>query len=83
VPSVTAIDPERRQAAPQPELEPHAAAPAAAQPDLESSYVGTYSDRLRNDGLNNINIVPFGAMLNDPDGNADQYRPYRNYGSIS
>ena len=50
---------------------------------LESSYVGTYSDRLRNDGLSNINIVPFGAMLNDPDGNADAYRPFQLYGGLN
>jgi hypothetical protein len=50
---------------------------------VESSYVGTYSDQLRNDGLSNINIVPFGAMLNDPDGNADAYRPYLLYGGIN
>ena len=34
-------------------------------------YVGSKSDRLRNDDLNNINMVPFGAMLNNPNGNAD------------
>ena len=49
----------------------------------ESSYVGSKSDRLRNAGLTNINIVPFGAMLNDPNGNADAYRPFQLYGAIN
>jgi hypothetical protein len=49
----------------------------------ESSYVGSKSDQLRNAGLTNINIVPFGAMLNDPNGNADAYRPFQLYGAIN
>ena len=39
------------------------------------AYVGSKSDRLLNDGLNNINYVPFGAMLNDPTGDPNLYRP--------
>jgi hypothetical protein len=50
---------------------------------FETSYVGSKSDRLRNAGLSNINIVPTGAMLNDPNGNADNYRPYLLYGDIN
>jgi hypothetical protein len=50
---------------------------------FETSYVGSKSDQLRNAGLNNINIVPFGAMLNDPNGNADAYRPFQLYGAIN
>ena len=50
---------------------------------VETSYVGSKSDQLRNAGLGNINIVPFGAMLNDPDGNADAYRPFQLYGDIN
>jgi hypothetical protein len=43
---------------------------------VETGYVGSKSDRLRNDGLANINGVPFGAMLSNPGGNADNYRPF-------
>lgn len=50
---------------------------------LEAAYVGSKSDRLLNDGLQNINYVPFGAMLNDPTGNPDLYRPYRQYGDLN
>ena len=50
---------------------------------FETSYVGSKSDQLRNAGLANINIVPFGAMLNDPNGNADAYRPFQLYGDIN
>lgn len=50
---------------------------------FETSYVGSKSDQLRNAGLSNINIVPFGAMLNDPNGNADAYRPFQLYGDIN
>jgi hypothetical protein len=49
---------------------------------VEAGYVGSKSDRLLNSGLDNLNIVPFGAMLNDPTGNANDYRPYREYGGL-
>ena len=45
------------------------------QMTIEAGYVGSKSDRLLNDGLNNLNIVPFGAMLNDPNGDPNLYRP--------
>jgi hypothetical protein len=50
---------------------------------VETGYVGSKSDRLRNDDLNNINIIPFGTMLNDVSGNPDNYRPFFNWGSIA
>jgi len=50
---------------------------------VEAGYVGSKSDRLLNDGLNNINIVPFGAMLSNPTGDPNNYRPYREYGGLS
>ena len=50
------------------------------QMTIEAGYVGSKSDRLLNDGINNLNIVPFGAMLNDPNGDPNHYRPYREYG---
>ena len=49
---------------------------------VEAGYVGSKSDRLLNDGLNNINIVPFGAMLNDPTGDPNNYRPLPQYGDL-
>jgi carboxypeptidase family protein len=49
----------------------------------ETSYVGSKSDHLRNDGLANINTVPLGAMLHDPTGNADNYRPFQLWGGIN
>jgi len=51
--------------------------------NLETAYVGSKSDRLLNDGLTNINYVPFGAMLNDPNGNPDLYRPFPQYGDLN
>jgi hypothetical protein len=48
----------------------------------ETSYVGSKSDQLRNAGLDNINLVPFGAMLSNPDGDPNLYRPYQLYGTI-
>jgi hypothetical protein len=49
---------------------------------VEAAYVGSKSDRLLNDGLNNMNTVPFGAMLNDPNGNPNRYRPLPQYGDL-
>ena len=49
---------------------------------VEAAYVGSKSDRLLNDGLNNINIVPFGAMINDPNGDQNSYRPLPQYGDV-
>jgi hypothetical protein len=43
---------------------------------VETGYVGSKSDHLRDQGIDNINAVPFGAMVNDPSGNADNYRPF-------
>ena len=74
---------DRRQAAAHPELELHGAAPAArTRWSIEAGYVGSKSDRLLNDGINNLNIVPLGAMLNDPTGDPNNYRPYREYGDL-
>ena len=49
---------------------------------IEAGYVGSKSDRLLNDGLSNINIIPFGAMINDPNGDQNSYRPLRQYGDV-
>jgi hypothetical protein len=46
---------------------------------VEAGYVGSKSDRLLNDGINNLNNVPLGAMLNDPTGDYGLYRPYREF----
>jgi len=48
---------------------------------LETSYVGSKSDRLRNDGLANINVQPYGAGLNG--GNADAARPFQLYNNVN
>ncbi|HEY2933159.1 MAG TPA: carboxypeptidase regulatory-like domain-containing protein [Acidobacteriota bacterium] len=51
---------------------------------LEASYVGSKSDDILNSGdLSNVNAVPLGAMLNDPDGDQNKYRPFPNYGNVS
>ena len=49
---------------------------------IEAGYVGSKSDRLLNDGINNLNNVPLGAMINDPTGDPDRYRPYPEYGDL-
>ena len=49
---------------------------------VEAGYVGSKSDRLLNDGINDINIVPFGAMINDPNGDQNRYRPLSQYGGV-
>jgi hypothetical protein len=50
---------------------------------LEAAYVGSKSDRLLNSGLANINYVPVGAMLADPTGDPNQYRPFGQYGDLN
>ena len=43
---------------------------------FEVAYVGNHSKNTINaDGLANINKVPIGAMLNDPTGDVNKYRP--------
>jgi len=49
---------------------------------VELGYVGSKSDRLLNEGINNFNRVPFGAMLNDPTGDPNRYRPLSQYGDV-
>jgi hypothetical protein len=49
---------------------------------LEIGYVGNRSDHQLNWGLSEYNAVPLGAMLDDPDGNVDAYRPLPNYGNL-
>jgi hypothetical protein len=49
----------------------------------EVSYVGNRSTNLVNFGdLRDVNLVPLGAMLSDPTGNANNYRPLRLYQSL-
>ena len=50
---------------------------------LELGYVGNKSTDLMNFDLANYNAVPLGAMLNDPEGDANRYRPFPNYGSFN
>ncbi len=50
---------------------------------VEAGYVGSKSDRLLNDGIANLNIVPFGAMLANPEGDPNSFRPLRQYGDLN
>jgi hypothetical protein len=50
---------------------------------LEAGYVGSKSDHLlTTDQTANINPVPLGAMLNDPEGNPNNYRALPQYGDL-
>jgi hypothetical protein len=49
---------------------------------VELGYVGSKSDHLLNDGINNFNSVPFGAMLSNPNGDPNPYRPLSAYGDL-
>lgn len=49
-----------------------------------AAYVGNASRNLINNGtLRNINRVPVGAMLDDPDANANNFRPFQNYNAVN
>ncbi|MBC7927439.1 MAG: carboxypeptidase regulatory-like domain-containing protein, partial [Bryobacteraceae bacterium] len=51
---------------------------------FEVAYVGNRSRNLINgDALANINKVPIGAMLNDPTGDLNKYRPLTQWQSLS
>ncbi len=51
---------------------------------FRAAYVGNSGrDLLKNGGLRNINRVPEGAMLDNPDGNVNDFRPFSNYGAIN
>ena len=49
--------------------------------NVELGYVGNKSENLINNGIADINAVPLGAMLNDPNGNQQAYRPLQAYGN--
>jgi hypothetical protein len=50
----------------------------------ETSYVGNQSRYLVNSGnLANINLPPLGAMLNDPRGDVNKYRPLPNWQDLT
>ena len=50
--------------------------------NIELGYVGNKNEQLINNGIADINAVPLGAMLNDPDSaNQQQYRPFQAYGN--
>jgi hypothetical protein len=50
---------------------------------LELSYVGNKSTDLMNFSASNYNAVPLGAMLNDPEGDPNKYRPLSQYGALN
>ena len=51
------------------------------QMTVEAGYVGSKSDRLLNDGINNLNVIPIGAMLANPTADPNLFRPYPEFGS--
>jgi hypothetical protein len=50
--------------------------------NVEAGYVGNRSKDLLNTDVSNYNAVPFGAMINDPNGDPNRYRPLPNYGDL-
>ena len=50
---------------------------------VETGYIGSKSDRLRNDGIANINTVPFGSLIGQPSANPDDFRPFLLWGDIN
>jgi len=50
---------------------------------LEIGYVGSKGDHQMNWGLAEYNAVPLGAMLDNPGGDANAYRPLPNYGNLA
>lgn len=51
---------------------------------MEIAYVGNESRDLTNDGFQNINLVPIGAMFGFPEGtDPNNYRPLQNYGALN
>jgi hypothetical protein len=51
---------------------------------LDAAYVGSNSNSLINAGLaRNINLVPNGAMLSNPTGDPNTFRPRRQYGNLN
>lgn len=51
---------------------------------FRAAYVGNSGRDMLNGGSSrNLNLVPYGAMIDDSSGNANNYRPYLNYGSIN
>jgi Carboxypeptidase regulatory-like domain len=51
--------------------------------NLEVGYVGNTQKDLLNNGVANINAIPLGAMINDPNGDPNKYRLLPNYGDLS
>jgi hypothetical protein len=51
--------------------------------NLELGYVGNKQKDQMNFDVANRNAVPLGAMLNDPAGNNDAYRPLQGYGNLN
>jgi hypothetical protein len=50
---------------------------------LEVAYVGSNSKDLVNEGFQNINLVPVGALINDPTADANAFRPLRQYQDLN
>lgn len=56
----------------------------AGETFFEVSYVGNKSTNLLDiAALNDINVIPLGAMIDNPTGRVDDYRPMRQYGALT
>jgi len=51
--------------------------------NVEVGYVGNKNENLLNNGVANYNAVPLGAMLSNPTGNQQLYRPLQAYGDLN
>jgi hypothetical protein len=51
--------------------------------NIEFGYVGNNSDSLMNFDVSNYNAVPLGAMLSNPNGDPNPYRPLSRYGDLN
>ncbi len=51
--------------------------------NIELGYVGNSSGNLMNFNASNYNAVPLGAMLGNPDGDQNAYRPLSAYGDLN
>jgi hypothetical protein len=51
--------------------------------NIEFGYVGNTSRNQMNFDLSNFNAVPLGAMLGDPNGDPNRYRPLPQYGDLN
>ncbi len=51
--------------------------------NIELGYVGNKNENMLNNGIANVNAIPIGAMINNPDGDEQAYRPYSAFGNLN